>query len=155
MRFEVSGVGLTAFVAFQATVTAGTFSRSTEFVCAAEFVNAPEGRDGLVLRELLKDGRQVLELLLLLLHGPQDQWALSANLERDGEGSMGKFAFLGSNALLEPMLRALVHDPVRLEAIASVVHELEKIDGGNRLPPGWQSVWEPIWKTHQRRKALQ
>lgn len=149
---KISGLGLTSFVAFSATISEGVVTRTTEFVCAAEFLNPPPGRDGLVLRELLKDDQQVVQLLLLLLYGPQDQWSLPVSVEgEEGQGA-GNFAFLASSALLEPMLRALVNDPMRLEAVESVVHELEHFDGGTKLPPGWQTVWEPIWKAHQRRR---
>jgi hypothetical protein len=43
------------------------------------------------------------------------------------------------------MVRALAHDPRKLDDIARLVRDLERADAGRALlPEDWSAIWRPI-----------
>jgi hypothetical protein len=115
------------------------------FLVNAQLIGAPANRKDQLLRHMLQDKRSVLRFLLLLL--ADDSAGL--NVDADGEGgSWGRFhsSARGSDALLEPLLRALDRSPARLAAISTLLTELGSTDDGKALiPEGLTELFSAIW----------
>ena len=114
----------------------------------------PDRREKLLLA-LLKDADQVLKYLLMLL--ADDGWdarkALDL-LEDEHGGTNGRPKDSESGLpLLEPMLRALVKDPAKLDRVAQLVADLSKTPEGRALiPAGFDEIWLPIWHVKESKK---
>lgn len=138
--FTLSEEAVTPFFSF--TLSMG--ANSTEFLVVAELLNPPPERESNVLRNLLKHPRDFVRLLLLLLGNIDDALAALDNEEGDGQ-STAWFVGSGSDALLEPLVRAFSRDPERLRDIERLVLDLGKrSDGETVLPDGWWEIWTPI-----------
>jgi hypothetical protein len=143
----VSFESITSFVAVEVTAAAEGQEASTRFVVNASLDGAPSGRMERLLQYLLRDRRQVLRFLLLLLSPDDDSAAFGppvGGLPLPGAAGVAMGA--ESEALLEPLLRALDRDPTRLDHVHTVIEDLAKsADGRRLLPEGLDAVWGPIW----------
>jgi hypothetical protein len=111
----------------------------------------PTGRRERVLKSILRDGSQVLRLLLLLLEDPEEPGFAEVLTGRAADGSSG--AWLGSSErqLFESLLRTLSRNPERLDDVIGLVRELRgSPETANLLPPGFDAVWEPIQQVRER-----
>ena len=91
--------------------------------------------------------RPVLRFLRLLL--ALDPFEVLSAIEPEDDNDAGVMGARGAAdveaPLLEAMLKALVQEPERLDAIDQVVSDLlASDDGKTRLPPGFLAAWEPI-----------
>lgn len=133
---------LTSFFVFTVTANRDRETREIQFVVNADLVGAPEDRRQRILASLLKNREELLRFLLMLLSGMGE----SGQLAQAALGG-GKWAWVWSEsqALFEPMVRALARDPTKIDEIGSIIEELAKTaDGRKVLPEGWEDVWEPI-----------
>jgi hypothetical protein len=147
VAFEEIGVeSLTAFYAFHLEASKGPAKCETEFVLRADLTGVPADRKEQLLRYHLRDPQQVMRFLLLLL-----AW------DRDGEGvdfdstgmyglGSGRWQTGESEALLEPMLRALAENPRALDQVAETIGELRRGENAVVLPPGLERIWDAIWE---------
>ncbi len=56
--------------------------------------------------------------------------------------------------LLEVLLRALAHDPARLDEVHSLLHDLgEGAEAEGRIPAGLMRVWPAIWAAREALRA--
>ena len=56
----------------------------------------------------------------------------------------------GSEALLEPLLRALDREPTRLDDVARILSDLRSTeDGRAKLPASMDEIWAPIWAARE------
>jgi len=119
------------------------------FVVNAQLVGAPEDRRERTLVTLLRNRGELVRFLLLLLGQVGVEDLAKAVDVSTGEPvpQGGSWPFAQTGALLETMVRALGAEPVRLDEVHRLIVELESTEAGRRLlPPGWRSVWEPIWR---------
>ena len=113
------------------------------------FENAPAGRSDAVTAELLSDPELLLRFILALLSaGPDADRVLSALAQASTQPRTGGPASRGGATLplLEPMLRALHHDPQRLEEVEQLLSDLKSAASaaGAELPPGLASLWQVV-----------
>lgn len=142
---ERSFDAMTSFFAFELTSKAAWPRR---FVVNASLIGAPEDRRERILASLLENAEDFLNYLRFLLADLEDAQGLLESLNL--EGGAGEWGRSSSSAVLEPLLRALNRDPSRLDHIARLITDLSKTpDGLERLPAGFNEVWEPIWKVRQ------
>ena len=152
-RYEgVSFEALTAFWAFEVELRRAGQSAQERFVVRVPLCGAPEDRHERLLRSFLKDRRQVLRLLLLLL----SEDALDVSLLVEGEAGDSEASFWRRVAgwdeptLLEALLRSLVDDPKRLEQAARLIDDLSRTpEGRELLPLDLEEIWAPVrqvWK---------
>jgi hypothetical protein len=115
------------------------------FLVVAELIDPPLGRAERVLSSLLTNRADLIRFLLLLLGNIEDALA-GFNSSADGGTTEGDWlAGLGSQALLEPLVRAYSRDPQRLREIERVMVELNhRADAVSILPEGWDEIWRPI-----------
>lgn len=148
-RFEaVSFEALTAFWAFQVEVRREGRKAERRFVVSVLLEDAPADRRERLLKSFLKDRRQVLRLLLLLL----SEDALDvAQLVEDGAGQDGvgwrRLAGWDEPTLLEALLQSLIRDPRRLDHAARLIEDLKRTpEGRELLPPELEEIWAPVWR---------
>jgi hypothetical protein len=140
-RFEVSEVGVTPYFA----MTLAIDDIEVAFLVVAELIDPPPDRVDRVLSRLLATRADLMRFLLLLLGNVEDALAGFTGNEDGGGSDVRWLAGLGSEALLEPLVRAYSRDPQRLREIERVMVELShRPDADSILPEGWDAIWRPI-----------
>lgn len=142
---------LTAFVAFQVSLRQGRLSASRRFTVTVELCGAPDDRRERLLRSFLKNRRQVLRLLLLLLMDEGADVSLFVEAARDDDKA-GRWSFGGWNepTLLEALLQSLSRHPERVEQAARLIADLGRTpEGRDLLPEGLEEIWAPIWAARE------
>jgi hypothetical protein len=133
---------VTSFVAFELRHP-GQKVHAVRFVLNLPVVGAPQNRRETVIRSILDDPQKVMRFIRFLLSG-EEGWFIGG----DGTGGSwnGAWAPWESEALLEPLLKALRDDPRRLDSVESLLKELS-VDGKELpVPPGFEAVWGAIWE---------
>ena len=88
--------------------------------------------------------------LLLLLTGAPDEIGGSLGGDQPSDGKQWGLGGGSSDALLEPLLRALDRNPACLDEVASILDDLRATEAGRaKLPVGLEAVWAPIWQARQ------
>lgn len=146
-EWRVSFESLTAFFVLDLVATRGSIVNKLSFVVQAQLVGAPPDRLERVLAAELRNRSDLVRLLLLLLGGADAAFGGLVDLltaERLG-GDESADPILGSEALLEPLMRTFARNPTRLDEIGRLVSELGRTEKGRGLlPEGWPEVWASI-----------
>lgn len=150
LRFTYSGLttaALTSFFVFEVTVRIEDLRASCRFVINADLRGAPADRRESLLRSLLRDRRQVVRFLLLLL--ADDEQVIHGEVGGAPPGRGGAGGTTGSDgteALLETLLRTLHRAPERLDDVARLLRDLETTETPEDplVPPGFREVFDPI-----------
>ncbi len=145
---------LTAFFAFEVSISREGHEARRRFAVTAVLPGAPEDRKERLLRTLLADRRRVLQLLfLILMDEGADVSAFVAAANRDQAAPETSFGGWDNAALLEALLRSLSRDPRRIDDAARLIDDLQRTaEGRELLPEGLSEIWEPLWAA---RKALE
>ncbi len=152
MAFE----SLTAFFAFDLTIRREAFVLTRAFAVKALLLGEPEGRRERIAQFLLRDREQVVRFLLALLS--DDPEAAGGRLEIGGrspeaQGGRGQ-AEHTSDALLEPLLKAIDRSPERIDEVALILEDLRQTEEGRaKLPADIDKVWRPIWAAREALRA--
>ena len=152
-RFErVSFDALTAFWAWEVRLRKEGREALERFVVAVPLEGAPPDRRERLLRSLLKDRKQVLRLLLLLLSEDALDVAQLVDGDDTGDGeSWQRLAGWDEPTLLEALLQSLVGNPRHLEEAAKLIEDLSKTpEGRDLLPEGFEAIWGPVAAVHRR-----
>ena len=124
VTFEnVSLEGLTSFLVIEVHGKAGSRTLSTSFIVNARLIGEPPNRRERLLQSMLKNKRDVVRYLLLLLADLGDESAFGTMTIGAAATSNGAAEF-DSEALLEPLLRTFATAPDRLPAVAQLIHDL-------------------------------
>jgi hypothetical protein len=139
---------LTSYFAFELQGRVEGVEVKVAFLVNARLVGAPADRRERTLVNLLRNRGDVLRFLLFLLGGESSASAMvelgPRLIDALGRAEAGAPAIEWQN-LFEPMVRALAHDPRKLDDIARLVRDLERTDGGRTLlPEDWSAIWGPI-----------
>ena len=149
VSFEpVSLEAITPFVVFRIDVAGSDHAFHSEFVRNLPLIGSPEERESRILRSLFQNPSDVMRYLLMLL--------AEGELE-SGDAYQMASALAGSEAaksdrlrgipLFESLVRALYHNPEKLDEIAQLVDDLREASGAeDLLPRGFDRIWEPIWR---------
>lgn len=118
-------------------------------------VDAPDDRDGQIMRSLLGSTEQLLRYLAFLLSDPDRDLEMAPELLEllsGGSAAEGNGAFTPQFPLFEALVRALDRDPGRIDRVASLIDDLARAGTGKDLiPDGFEEIWEPILEA---RRAL-
>jgi hypothetical protein len=111
-----------------------------------------------VLAELLKTRQDLLRFLLFLLGHDATERILDLDSGLHDPVTSGRDDDAAGAApltnLFEPMVRALAHDPTKLDEIDRLIRDLVRTDGGRELlPEDWETVWDPIWAARLARPS--
>ena len=142
---------LTAFFAFEISAREGSLRASRRFSVTVELIGAPEDRKERLLRSFLKNRRQVLRLLLLLLMDEGADVSLFVDAaRRDEHASRWPFGGREEPTLLEALLRSLSRDPARVDHAARLIADLGRTpEGRDLLPEGLEEIWESVWAVRE------
>lgn len=145
---RVSFDALSAFFAFELSISASGRAASLRFVLNLPLDGAPTDRYDQLLRLLLGNSRQVVRFLyfLLAVDDPDQRDLLGmANRLEGGEGGAGTSPL--SSALFEMLLHTLQRQPERLDQVQRLVVDLKQTTEGQALLPAeFAAIWEPIWQ---------
>jgi hypothetical protein len=146
-EWRLSFEALTAFFAIDLRSTRGSIESRTSFVVRAQLTGEPPDRLQRLLARELKSRSDLVRLLLMLLGGTDPAFGDLVDVltqQKIPGGEDARWA-VGSEALLEPLMRTLARDPRRLDEIARLVQELARTEEGIALlPEGWLGVWSAI-----------
>jgi hypothetical protein len=136
---------LTAFLVIDVRGEQGGYKAAIQFVVNANLKGAPANRKDRILQHMLHDRRALLRFLLLLLADVSDDPVAAASGQSQAWRKTPN-ADESSEALLEPLLRALDRNPARLKAIQSLLKDLGSTeDGAKLMPDGLQELFAAIW----------
>jgi hypothetical protein len=145
--WRVSFESLTAFFVLELVATRGSLVSKASFVVQAQLIGEPTDRLQRVLAAELKNRSDLVRLLLMLLGGTDPVFGGLVDVltgDRLG-GEQNSDPILGSEALLEPLMRTFARNPGRLDEIGALVTELARTEKGrDLLPEGWRQVWASI-----------
>ncbi len=150
LTFPDAGLaGLTSFLACEVSARYQGSVATTRFAMNLPLTGAPAGRREAILRLILDDPHKVLLFLQFLLN-EDDVDPMADPTGQAIESSGGSRAGQEDFVLLESLLRALAHDPARLDQVASVLKELgEDVESRGHLPKGLLDVWPAIWAARE------
>jgi hypothetical protein len=149
---------LTSFFAFEFW-TSDRQQKLSSFLLNVPLTGAPANRRQQILRSLLQDKNQVLKLLLFLLaEGKANARELLAAMgirttstTVELGGSSNSSSSLSLFPLFEAMVRALDHNPMKLDQVARLVNDLRQLPPEEQLlPDNFEEIWQPIYAVHQR-----
>lgn len=133
---------ITSFIVFSVTARRKERELGEHFVLNLPLYGAPVGRRQRIIQFLLKDEKAVLRFILLLL--AEDEERSIGDVSGSGEGfSIGDW--LGEDAVLESLLRALVRGPDRLDRVARLIEDLTSGENAPPLPGEFLRIWEVVW----------
>lgn len=136
---------LTSFLVIEIQGRTKNAQHRIRFLVNAQLIGAPANRKDRLLRHMLQDKRSVLRFLLLLLADASDPLPAAENGE-GGKWGRSQSSATDSEALLEPLLRALDRSPARLTAISTLLTELGSTEEGKALiPEGLADLFSAIW----------
>jgi len=136
---------LTSFVVVEIEGKTSARSSTVRFLVNAELTGTPANRKDRLLRHMLQDRKSVLRFLLLLLSDISED-PMEGAVGTKGSWRGGSANGHESEALLEPLLRALDRSPARLAAVSSLLQELGSTDEGRQLiPEGLTELFEAVW----------
>jgi hypothetical protein len=140
---------LTSFLVIEIDGRTAAAQHRIQFLVNAQLVGAPANRKDRLLRHMLQDKRSVLRFLLLLLADASDPLPAGEN-GKGGKWGRSLSSEAESQALLEPLLRALDRSPARLTAISTLLAELGGTDEGKALiPEGLADLFAAIWTARE------
>jgi hypothetical protein len=152
LRFGgISFEGLTRFFGFEGRVTIKGQTARTRFVLNLPADGFPDNRRQGLLRYMLKDRKQVLRYLLLLL-ADEGELAISelVGQGRQLAGAGNGAAFHADIPMLEALVRALESSPAKLDQVRQFVEELQSTEEGHKLlPEGFDAIWSPVWEARE------
>lgn len=155
IALEFHGVAfetLTAFFAFDLSTRSDTQVKTRSFAVKALLIGEPQGRRERIAQYLLRDREQVVRFLLALLADGPD--AAGGSLEIGGRSPGGQASRsrldTSSDALLEPLLKAIDRNPDRIDEVALILEDLRQSEEGRaKLPPDLEKVWAPVWAARE------
>lgn len=168
---ELSLEALTPFIAFRVHAERDGHSGELVFVLNLPMDGEPPGRNGVVLRHMLRRPADLIALLLLLL-ADDDEATLDALSASAGAPPTPSWQGLGMQGLFESLVRTLARDPARLRAVNRLINDLRRAERelapmgvtdeidvtdesdvaaqtarvSSVVPDGFDEIWEPIWQ---------
>ncbi len=142
---------LSGLFAFEIVLQDGQAKAKRRFVVTVELRGAPADRKERLLRSFLKDRRQVLRLLLLLLMDEGADVSMFIQASHDPEARpTGPFGGPAEATLLELLLRSLDASPDRIDHVGRLIADLSRTsEGRDLLPEDLDVIWKPIQAVRQ------
>jgi hypothetical protein len=151
---QLSVEALTPFFAFRARIVVGGKTGETRFAVKVPLIGAPADRKDHLLRYVIRNQRELMAYLMMLLAGREDG-GISANmLQRFAQGDAGAFRSWFDAPLFESLVRCLDRNPQQLDEVCALLKDLGTSDEGKALiPEGLSEIWAPIWSARQSMRA--
>ena len=151
---QLSVEALTPFFAFCARISVGGKTGAIRFVIKAPLTGAPPDRKDHLLQYVIRNQRELMAYLMMLLAGPEEG-GISANLlQRFAKGESGALGSWFDAPLFESLIRCLDRSPQQLDEVWSLLEDLRNTEEGQALvPEGLSEIWAPIWSARQLMRA--
>lgn len=135
---------LTGFLAVEVTATVEGRSDRGRFLLTVPLAGVPADRLQRLVAGLVGNRAQLLKLLWLLL-SPDGELSVDDLLEVGAASAEGAQWSVAVPGLLERMLETLAQAPNRLDAVASLIRDLQATDvGRDVLGPRFMEIWKPL-----------
>lgn len=152
---------LTSLLDVRVEATAGEYRATNRFVLKARLLTPfPETRDRQIIQRLIDSPDHLLSYISLLLTSPDDEYGevgLLGELTGDSsvDGPDGSSRGPVGIPLLERLVQAVERNPKAIDQVNAIVEDLLADDEGReKLPPGFEQVWQPILAARKRRREL-
>ena len=156
LRFgQLSFETLTAFIACEIRVKAGSLSEKVVFVLNLPTDGMPADREDRLVRSLVNNREQLLRYLYFLLAAQDAEGVSSAALQRLMAGDASSSRSIIPVDLFEQLVRALYQSPDQLKRIEKLLESIERTQDGSQDPildEGLLQIWEPIRAVARRQK---
>jgi HKD family nuclease len=126
-------------------VTASSDGQTLSKVVKIATTGIPEGRDGAVFREIIRDKEDFLTYIAFLLSG--DYPSAASSFPEDGENinerpvNRPRPNFANATIIYEPMLKAAAISRERLDTVKMAI-----LSGGNTVPEGFDELFQQFEK---------
>jgi hypothetical protein len=139
---------ITGLFAFALSGKAQSYKQEIRFVLNLPVKGIPENRDEKILQTLISNQENFIRYLLLLLYeGEYSAFALDMEKRLTGIGRGGqRWVLMDDMPLFEELLRAYSRDPDKIKRIATLIKDIRKTEGGQRLLP---DAFMLLWQTFQ------
>lgn len=151
---QLSVEALTPFLAFRARIAVGGKTGEIRFVVKVPLAGAPADRKDHLLQYVIKNQRELMAYLLMLLSEPEEGGINANVLQRFANGETGGMQSWFDAPIFESLVRCLDRNPQQLDEVWALLKDLGTTEGGQALiPEGLSEIWAPIWSAHQSLKA--
>lgn len=142
--------GLTPFFAFCARIAVDDRVGECRFVLKLPLNGAPADRREHLLRYVIRNQREFMAYLLMLLAVPDSDQLGDADAQKPLVGSLGWLQSWGREPVFESLVRCLDRSPHQLDEVARLIEDLRATEAGRGLiPMGFDTIWAPIWTARQ------
>lgn len=142
--------GLTPFFAFCARIVVDGNVGECRFVLKLPLNGAPADRREHLLRYVIRNQREFMAYLLMLLAVPDSDQLGDADAQKQAVGSLGWLQSWGREPVFESLVRCLDRSPGQLDEVARLIDDLRATEAGEGLiPKGFDDIWAPIWAARQ------
>lgn len=142
--------GLTPFFAFCARISVDGKVGECRFVLKLPLSGAPANRRDHILRYVIRNQREFMAYLLMLLAVPDPAQSGGTGEQNPAPESLGWLQAWGREPVFESLVRCLDRSPNQLDEVARLIEDLRATEAGEALiPKGFDDIWAPIWAARQ------
>ena len=146
---QISIEAITPFIAFSVRIEVDGKIGESCFVLKARLAGAPDDRKDHLLQYVIRNQRELMAYLLMLLAGPDDGAISATFLQHFASGGPATRHSWLDVPLFESLVRCLDRNPKQLEEVGALLNDLGTTESGRALiPDGVQSIWTPIWSAY-------
>ena len=147
---QLSVEALTPFIAFRARIIVGGKSGEIRFVIKVPLTGAPADRKDHLLQYVIRNQRELMAYLMMLLARPEDGGINADLLQQFAKGDAGAMQSWFDTPLFESLIHCLDRSPEQLDEVNSLLKDLGTTETGQKLfPEGLSEIWAPIWSARQ------
>ena len=142
--------GLTPFFTFCARIVVDGNVGECRFVLKLPLSGAPADRREHLLRYVIRNQREFMAYLLMLLAVPDSDQLGGDDAQMPAAGCLGWLQTWGREPVFESLVRCLDRSPSQLDEVARLIDDLRSTEAGRGLiPTGFDAIWTPIWAARQ------
>lgn len=147
---QLSVAALTPFFAFRVRIVIGGRTGEIRFVVKVPLFGAPADRKDHLLQYVIRNQRELMAYLLMLLARPEEDSVNANLLQRFANGETAALHSWFDAPIFESLLRCLDRNPQQLDEVWALLRDLAGTEEGRALiPEGLSEIWAPIWAARQ------
>jgi hypothetical protein len=147
---RLSVEALTPFLAFCARIAVAGRTGEIRFVVKVPLTGAPADRKDHLLQYVIRNQRELMAYLLMLLARPEEGGINANLLQRFARGETAAIQSWFDTPIFESLLRCLDRSPQQLDEVWALLKDLDATEEGRALiPDGLSEIWGPIWTACQ------
>lgn len=134
----LAAADITSLVGFELTLQ----DQSVRFGLELELHGAPEDRDAAILRAVIQNRDAFMRYLLMLLAEFSDSLPMQGLLAAFGASAEGREDSQPDMPMFEQMAKAFASDPANLDAVASVMAQIDDAGNSDVVPEDFRALWQ-------------